>query len=198
VRHTIGFGLIEVLLQDKKADSIAVGGLLGELFLKAKGISLGSKDAFFAEKGFDRLVPKASEVLRKFQEKIFLPIDVALDGNGKRKEILAAELPSKNTIVDIGSKTISAIKQQVSKADFFVFNGPLGIFEKKESAVGTKEIFSALKKSRKPGILGGGDTELAIEALGFSVKDFFHVSLAGKALLEYLSGKSLPGLEILK
>ncbi|MDD5163933.1 MAG: phosphoglycerate kinase [Candidatus ainarchaeum sp.] len=190
--------MIGFLLENRKADAVCLGGLLGELFLKAKGIMLGAKDNFFSEKGFDRLVPKAGEILNNFSQQIFLPLDVAVDENGKRKEVLAGRLPSNFPIMDIGAGTIFAIKEKISSADFFVFNGPLGIFEKKGFELGTKEIFAALKKSGKQGILGGGDTETALQGLGFSLKDFYHVSLAGKALLEYLSGKKLPGLEILK
>ncbi len=190
--------MIGFLLENKKADAICIGGLLGELFLKAKGISLGAKDDFFSEKGFDNLVPKARKILNVFSSKIFLPLDVAVEENGKRKELAIGQLPNPNPISDIGPKTIDAMKMQIAKADFFVFNGPLGVFEKKGFEFGTKKIFAAFKKSKKPGILGGGDTEMALQKLGFSIKDFYHVSLAGKALLEYFSGKQLPGLEILK
>lgn len=190
--------MIRFLLENKKADVILLGGLLGELFLKSKGIALGAKDNFFAQNGLDRLVPDAQDVLQKFPGKIFLPLDIAVEEKGKRKEILCVDLPSSSSIMDIGKRAVSAMKSQIGKCDFFVFNGPLGVFEKKNFAKATKEIFMEFKKSKKPGILGGGDTETALQKLGFSTRDFCHVSLAGKALLEYLSGKKLPGLEILK
>ncbi|MDD5148484.1 MAG: phosphoglycerate kinase [Candidatus ainarchaeum sp.] len=190
--------MIGFLLQNNRAEKILLGGLLGELFLKAGGLSLGERDAFFSEKGLDKLVPEAAEAMQKFPGKIFPPLDVALDEKGKRREIPAVKLPSESMIMDIGKKTISSMKKHIEDADFFVFNGPLGVFEKKQFAEGTKEIFSEFKKTKKTGILGGGDTETAIQALGFSMHDFYHVSLAGKALLECLSGETLPGLEILK
>ena len=186
------------LLKNKKAESVFAGGLPGELFLKAKGISLGEKEKFFEEKGFNKLLGNAKELLKTFPKKILLPMDVALDAEGTRKEISVEELPSGYSIKDIGSGTVDLIKKKISESEFVVFNGPLGVYEEDAFILGTKEVFGFLSESAKPCILCGGDTETALEELNFSIEDFFYVSLAGKALLEYLSGKKLPGLEILK
>ena len=186
------------LLKNKKAESVFAGGLPGELFLKAKGISLGEKEKFFEEKGFNKLLGNAKELLKTFPKKILLPMDVALDDEGTRKEISVEELPSGYSIKDIGSGTVDLIKKKISESEFVVFNGPLGVYEEDAFILGTKEVFGFLSESAKPCILCGGDTETALEELNFSIEDFFYVSLAGKALLEYLSGKKLPGLEILK
>jgi len=85
----------------------------------------------------------------------------------------------------------------MKKAKFIVFNGPLGMFEKYGFELGTKKVFDAMSKGKAFSFLGGGDTETAIQQLEFAMSDFSHVSLAGKALLAYLSGKELPGLKVL-
>lgn len=191
--------MIKELFGKQKADRVCAGGLLGELFLKAKGVALGEKDAFFAEKGFNELVEPAKEVLSFYGDKILLPVDVAImDDSDEREEVSVSELPKDNTICDIGPETVAEFKDAIKDAKLIVANGPMGIFEKIDFEVGTKRVFSAISRSRAFSIIGGGDTETALEQMDFSEKDFSHVSLAGKALLQYLSGKEMPGLLALK
>lgn len=187
--------LIKELFGKQKADRICVGGLLGELFLKAKGIALGKKDSFFEEKGLNDLVEPAKELLSFYGEKILLPLDVAImDDSDEREEVSVSELPKDNTICDIGSETVAEFKGALKDAKLIVANGPMGVFERMDFETGTKRVFNAISKSRAFSLIGGGDTETALEQMDFSEKDFSHVSLAGKALLQCLIGKQLPGL----
>ncbi|MCX6798629.1 MAG: phosphoglycerate kinase [Candidatus Diapherotrites archaeon] len=191
--------LIKVILDNGKADTVCVGGLFGELFLKAAGKKLGEKDKFFEEKNLMSLVEPAKQLLDAHGEKIVLPVDVAaVDDDDERKELTVDELPTDYLVCDIGTETAALFKQKLKKAKFAVFNGPLGMFERYGFEVGTKRVFDALKSGKAFALLGGGDTETAIEQLEFSFEDFSHVSLAGKALLTYLSGKELPGLKVLQ
>ncbi len=191
--------LINELFGKQKADKICAGGLLGELFLKAKGIVLGEKDKFFEEKGFNELVEPAKQILENYGEKIILPVDVAImDDSDEREEISISELPKENSIFDIGTETVAEFKEALKGAKLVVANGPMGIFERMDFEIGTKRVFNAISKSRAFSIIGGGDTETALEQVDFSEKDFSHISLAGKALLQYLSGKELPGLVALQ
>jgi phosphoglycerate kinase len=191
--------MIRELFGKQKVDVVCAGGLLGELFLKAKGVVLGAKDSFFEEKGLNGLVEPAKELLSFYGEKIVLPVDVAImDDSDEREDVSASELPKDNLICDIGPETVSDFKEALKGAKLIVANGPMGMFEKMDFETGTKRVFSAISRSRAFSIVGGGDTETALEQCDFSEKDFSHVSLAGKAMLQYLSGGEMPGLAALK
>jgi len=187
--------LINELFRKQKADKICVGGLLGELFLKAKGVVFGEKDKFFEEKGFNELVEPAKQVLENYGKQIILPVDVAImNDSDEREEIAISELPKENSIFDIGTETVAEFKESLKGAKFIVANGPMGVFERMDFEIGTKRVFNAISKARGFSLVGGGDTETALEQVDFSDKDFSHISLAGKALLQYISGKEMPGL----
>ncbi|MCR4335568.1 MAG: phosphoglycerate kinase [archaeon] len=190
--------LLKGMLENGMANKVCVGGLFGELFLKANGTKLGAKDSFFTEKGFDEIVPAAKELLDKYSRKLILPLDLGLDDNKKRKEIKVEELPSDLNPMDIGVETTESFKKEIRESKVVVFNGPMGVYEKEKFSVGTKKILEAIAFHRCFSIIGGGDTERALTGFGLVPQDFSHVSLAGKALLQYLSGTPLPGLEILE
>ncbi len=194
-----GVSLIQTLFESGKADKICVGGLLGELFLKAKDIVLGEKDKFFEEKGLNDLIEPAKQLLSQYQEQLVLPVDVAImDDADEREEININELPKENPIFDIGLETIALFKEVFKKSKVIIMSGPMGVFERMDFEIGTKKVFDAISKSRTFSLIGGGDTQVALQQTGFSQNDFSHVSLAGDALLLYLAGKELPGLLALK
>ena len=190
--------VLESMLGQGKIDEALLGGLLAELFWCCQGIKFGAKEKFFEEKKLLGLLPNCSKIFEAFSEKILLPIDFALDCNGKKKNLLVEQLPSEYSTADIGEKTILAFCKKVSGASVIIFNGPMGVYEKKYFAIGTKKVLQAISKSKAFSILGGGDTETALGQLGFKQEQFSHVSLAGKALLEFLAGKELPGLAALE
>ena len=191
--------LINELFGKQKADKICAGGLLGELFLKAKGVVLGEKDKFFEEKGFNELIEPAKQVLENYGEQIILPVDVAImNDSDEREEISVSELPKDNSIFDIGTETVAEFKESLKGAKLIIANGPMGVFERMDFEIGTKRVFNAISKARGFSLIGGGDTETALEQVDFSEKDFSHISLAGKALLQYISGKEMPGLIVLQ
>jgi len=190
--------LLSGMLDSGLADKACVGGLFGELFLRAKGVEFGSKDKFFKKQGFDELLPKARKLLDKHSGKLVLPEDFAVaQGNG-RKELKISDLPSEKDMMDIGTATTELFKKHIRASKLIVFNGPMGVYENKAFAIGTKKILEAIAFHRCYSIIGGGDTERALTSFGLVPQDFSHVSLAGKALLQLLSGKPLPGLEILE
>jgi phosphoglycerate kinase len=190
--------ILKEMLSTKKAGGALLGGMMGEIFLKAKGVKLGKKDAFLKEKGFEALIEDAKEILKEHEQKIFLPFDLAFEEKGERKEVTLKELPVNKLTLDIGKDTIQLFKKKIRESKLTVFNGPMGVYEKNDFARGTKKILEYIAFSRTFSILGGGDTEKALNNIGLVPQDFNHVSLAGKALLEYLAGKKLPGLEVLK
>ncbi len=199
-------GILKGMLASGMCDSACIGGLFGELFLNAEGINFGAKEKFFAEKNFEKMLPAAKELLKKHGEKIILPVDLAVEvtngsskpGSAKRKEIKISELPSEFSTMDIGRETTELFKKKIRESDVVVFNGPMGVYEKTKFSIGTKKILEAIAFHRCFSIIGGGDTERALTAFGLVPQDFSHVSLAGKALLQYLSADPLPGIEILE
>ena len=192
--------LMEHMFDENLIDEVLLGGVIGELFLKASGIEMGKKEEFLRSKipDFEERVRQAKLLLEKFNGKIVLPVDVAIEMRGERKEIPVSELPSDYMTLDIGSKTSELFDSYVKKAKLIIYNGPLGKYEDERFIHGTKKIAESIKNSDAFSVLGGGDTENAIEKCGFSSEHFSHVSLAGKAALQFLSGKKLVGLEVLK
>lgn len=180
------------------ADKILVGGLLTGLFLIAKGYDLsGPNEEFLNEKGYLDLLTNIKEMLSKYGEKIDMPSDVAVDAEGKRKEILIEDLPTGYSIFDIGSETAERYAKVVKDSKTVVLNGPLGVYERDLFMKGTRMVFTATAESEAFSLVGGGHTITAIEKLGLKEK-ISYVSTGGKVLLDFLMGKNLPGVEALK
>lgn len=190
-------GVLEAMLEHGSYNKVCLGGLIGEMFLRAKGTRFGEKDAELDKRGYSLIEPKIKKILVKFGEKIVLPVDFGASPNGGREEIKVSDLPSDMNVLDIGVETTELFKKKIRESKIVVFNGPLGVYEKKKFSIGTKKILETIAFGRCYSIVGGGDTEKAIFTLGLLPQDFDHLSLAGKALLEYLAGKKLPGLEAL-
>lgn len=188
----------DYVLSNNKADRVLTGGVIGHLFLQAKGINLGELNAKFLEnKNFLQYIPKIQELYDRFDGKISTPEDLAVDINGKRKDITLKELPTKYSIFDIGPKTIRTYSELLEDAKIIVISGPLGVYERKEFMAGTKGVFEAISKSKAFSVAGGGNTIEAIEKLGLTNK-VSYISTGGGALMEFLIGKTLPGVKALE
>jgi len=186
------------VLNNNIADYVLTGGVVSQVFLVAKGYNLGKKNMEFLEKKeLMPLVPGIKELMEKYPEKIVNPDDVAIEVDGKRKEISVKELPTEYPIFDIGSKTIKNYSKLIKNAKSIVFSGPLGVYENKEFAVGTKKVFAEIAKSKAFSLAGGGHTISALEEFKLSNK-ISYVSTAGGALIEFLMGKKLPGVAALE
>lgn len=191
-------GIAEYILENDIADRILVGGLLTGLFWMAKGYDLsGPNEDFLKEKGYLDLLPEVKEMLSKYGNKIDMPDDVAVDAKGKRKEISAKELPTEYSIFDIGANTSERYAIAVKGSKTVVLNGPLGVYERDLFMDGTKKVFTAAAESQAYSLVGGGHTITAIEQLGLQDR-VSYVSTGGKVLLDFLMGKTLPGVEALK
>jgi phosphoglycerate kinase len=99
--------------------------------------------------------------------------------------------------LDIGPETAQKFAEVVSSSKICFWNGPMGVFEFESFSAGTKAVAKALTRVEGLGVVGGGDSAAAVRALGFNDSEFGHISTGGGASLEYLEGKSLPGLEVL-
>ncbi|HKZ45251.1 MAG TPA: phosphoglycerate kinase [archaeon] len=189
--------IMENMLDGKMLDTALTCGTVGELFLIAKGINLGGKMKFYEEKDFMKLVPQAKQLLEKYGSEIEIPVDVAIDENG-RQEISTEELPVESAILDIGTKTAKKYADIIKDAKTIVVKGPAGAYEKQGFDVGTKLMLEAISSSKAFSLIGGGDTLVAIEKIGMNKNKFSYISLGGGALITYLSGKPMPGVEVLK
>lgn len=179
-------------------EKVLTCGTVGEIFLAAKGHDLGKETKeFFAKKGFDKLIDQAKELLKNYELEIELPVDVAFEENGKRKEIFVKDLPVEKILQDIGSETAKKYGEIIKNARTVVVKGPAGVYEKQGFELGTKLILEAIANSKAFSLIGGGDTLVAMEKLGLDKTKFSYISLGGGALITSLSGKEMPGVEAL-
>jgi phosphoglycerate kinase len=186
------------VLNNRIADSVLTGGVVGHVFLAAKGFNLGKPNTDFLEKKeLMGLVPGIRELMEKYPDKIKTPKDVAVEVSGKRKEISVDELPADYPIFDIGAKTVEDYAKIIRNAKSIVVSGPMGVFENSEFVYGTRRIFEEIANSKAFSLAGGGHTIAALQELGLSNK-ISYVSTAGGALIEFLMGKKLPGVVALE
>ncbi|MEM2138043.1 MAG: phosphoglycerate kinase [Candidatus Anstonellaceae archaeon] len=190
-------GIMSQWLSEGKIDHALACGVLGELFILASGRELGKTVEFLKEKKALEYLPTAKELLAKYDGKIHFPQDVAVDSDGKRKELPISALPSEHSILDIGKNTAKEYAGIISSAATAMMNGPAGVYEKPKFEYGTKELLKAIEKSGAFSVMGGGHTISAIDKFKIDKSKLGYVSLAGKALIEYLSGEELPGVKIL-
>jgi len=180
------------------ADYVLVGGVTSQLFLAAKGVDLGKKNMdFLAKKELTGLIPGIKALMEQYGDKVVVPVDVALDVNGKRKEIAVSKLPTEHSIFDLGAKTVENYSKIILAAKSIVVSGPMGVYENKEYNYGTKKVFEAIANSKAFSLAGGGNTIAAIQEYGLT-KKIGYISTAGGALIEFLMGKKLPGVVALE
>ena len=186
------------VLGNRIADYVLVGGVTSQLFLAAKGVDLGKGNmAFLEKKELTGLIPGIQALMKQFGDKVQVPVDVALDVKGKRKEISVTQLPTEYSIFDIGAKTVENYAKLINQAKSIVVSGPMGVYENKEFNYGTKKVLEAIANSKAFSLAGGGNTIAAIEEYGLT-KKIGYISTAGGALIEFLMGKKLPGVVALE
>ncbi len=188
----------ENVLSNGGADRVLLTGVVANVALAASGIDIGKVNMdFIKSQGYEDQIEKAKGILAKFKDKVGLPRDVALNDNKKRVELPVSELNSNSLpINDIGLETIVDFTSEIASAKTVILNGPAGISEVTEFALGTHEIIKAATKSEFS-IIGGGHISAEVEHLGLAHR-FSHISTGGGALIDYLSGVKLPGVEALK
>ncbi|MBM3232616.1 phosphoglycerate kinase [Candidatus Pacearchaeota archaeon] len=183
-----------------KDNKILTSGVLGNAFIAAQGIDLGYENIWMKKKGFHILYPNLRYLFSKHPGQIILPIDFAI-GNKKRKEILLSDTPSEEKIWDIGHMTSALFKEHISYAKAVFMKGPVGYSEDPKFSYGTvdilKEISSQTIKKRCHSLLGGGHLTTTLTTYHIPNR-FSSISLSGGALMAYLAGDRLPGLEVLK
>ena len=189
-------GVIDSLLE--KVDTLMIGGGMAYTFFKAQGYEVGNSIC-----EVDKL-DLAKEAMAKAKDrgvKLMLPVDTKVGKEFKpdteSKVVAWTEIPEGWEGFDVGPKTIEMFKEELQKAKTVVWNGPLGLFEFDQFAIGTNEIAETLSKIDATTIIGGGDSAAAVRKAGLQDK-MTHISTGGGASLEFLEGKKLPGIECLQ
>jgi len=186
------------VLKNKIADYVLTGGVIGHIFLVAKGVNLGEANMKFLEKkDLMGLVPGIKALMKQYPGAIITPIDLAMEVDKKRKEISIHDLPTDNSIFDIGTKTATKFADIILNAKTIVVSGPVGVFENAEFRKGSEIVLEAVANSDGYSLVGGGHTVATVEKLGLTDK-MSYVSTAGGALIEFLMGKQLPGVVALE
>jgi phosphoglycerate kinase len=190
--------VVSYMLEEGTLEKVFVAGIVGELFLIAKGYDLGASEDYLQKRKYIEFLPQAKELLEKYKDKIEIPTDIAIDFHGIRKDIPVQKLPTNHLILDIGSKTIEKYIKIIKDSVTIGFKGPTGKYEEEGFDVGTGEILNAISDSKAISLIGGGHTLEALDKFNIDKSKFTHVSLGGGALIKFLSGKPMPAIEALK
>ena len=186
-----------------KIDNLVVGGGMLFTFLAAKGLEVASS---LLERDQIDTVRQYISQAESLGVRITLPTDIRMASSfSAEAEVEIAQIDALNTTtfgqtgigLDIGPDSELAFAAIIKESKVCFWNGPMGVFEMEAFASGTRSIATALSKVQGLSVVGGGDSAAAVRALGFAESDFGHISTGGGASLEYLEGKSLPGLEVL-
>ena len=190
-------GVIENLI--KTVDRLVVGGGMCFTFLAAAGHEVGSS---LLEADQVSVVADIVNRAKAAGVEIVIPVDVVVAdkfaADAQTKVVSADQIPDGWMGLDIGPKTIELFTAALSDAKTIIWNGPMGVFEMPAFANGTKAIATAITKVNGTTVVGGGDSAAAVRLLGIPESGFTHISTGGGASLEYLEGKTLPGLAVLE
>lgn len=183
-----------------RIDVLVIGGGMAFTFFQAQGLEIG--DSLVEQEK----LPLARKILEEIKQKrlrVILPTDCVIadrfDNDARRKIVPASKIPEGWRGLDIGPETVKIINLEIRRAKTIVWNGPMGVFEMPNFANGTIEVARLLAEATRAGattIIGGGDSAAAIAQAGLQ-DQVSHVSTGGGASLEYLEGKTLPGLAVL-
>ena len=185
-----------------RVDRFCLGGVAGELFLRAAGHRVGYDvddadrfDGQWAENG-----ETIEALLEERGDEIELAVDLAYeDDDGERAEIEVAAIDEKEeSYLDVGTETVDEYADRVRDSAAVFVKGALGVFEDERFAAGTVGVLEAIAETDCFSVVGGGDTSRAIEMYGLDEDDFSHVSIAGGAYIRALTGESLPAVELLE
>ncbi len=190
--------MIDRVLGSGMADSIILVGLAGNAYLLARGVDIGDASRKVLE---DELTPEnlqaAKDILAKYGQKVLLPVDVAVERDGKRVSVNIGDLPSREPALDIGDATAEKFRKVIESSKTCFMSGPAGMIEKDGFEIGTKVLMTAMVDSGGQSVIGGGHTGGAAER--FELADrFSYVSTGGGALETFLLGEPLPVIEALK
>ena len=189
--------VMENVLSNETADSVLTTGIVGNIVLWASGADIGEVNKqFIISKGYEAMVVRSKELIERFGDKVKYPIDVACQIDGNRVDIDSSEIPNES-IFDIGEKTIAFYAKEIRNAKYIFANGPAGVFEDPQFAMGTEDLINAMANSDGFTLIGGGHIAAATAGLGLE-EYMSHLSSGGGACISMLAGKELAAVEALK
>ncbi len=181
-----------------KADKVIIGGAMANTFLAAQGIQTGKS---LVERDLIPQVIKLMASLSRRDCKVYLPVDFmvgpSLGAKGVARAVPALEIPADSMALDIGPASCLLFKEAIQNAETIIWNGPMGAFEHEDYVNGTHSLVESVGQSHGLTLVGGGDTDAAIHAMGLAHK-FSYISTGGGAFLYILEGKPLPALKALE
>jgi phosphoglycerate kinase len=182
----------------EKADSLVIGGGMCFTFLASQGVSVGTS---LLE---ESMIDTCGKLLETYGDVIHLPVDIVVAekfaADSPPERVPADQIPEDKMGLDIGPGSVKRFTNLLSNAKTIFWNGPMGVFEFPAFADGTKGVAEAIVGATEKGafsVVGGGDSAAAVRQLGLPEDGFSHISTGGGASLEYLEGKTLPGIEVL-
>jgi phosphoglycerate kinase len=187
---------------EDKVDNFLLGGIAGELFLRAVGYEVGRDigEMELYDEQFHANREKIQHMIEAHPSELVFPTDLAHEGpDGERTEVTVSDVRNKDhDYRDVGSDTIERYADIAANSEAVFVKGALGVFEDERFAEGTVRVLEAISRCDCFSVVGGGDTSRAIELYGMRESDFEHVSIAGGAYINALTGEPLPGVEVLK
>lgn len=181
-----------------KADSLIIGGGMCFTFLAAQGISVGT--SLLQEE----MIDTCRRLLEEYGDVIHLPVDLVVasefSAGAEPERVPADKIPDGKMGLDIGPSSVKRFTALLSNARTIFWNGPMGVFEFPAFSAGTRGVAEAIIAATAKGafsVVGGGDSAAAVRQLGLPEDGFSHISTGGGASLEYLEGKTLPGIDVL-
>jgi phosphoglycerate kinase len=179
-----------------RKNKVLACGLFGQLCLIAQGKKLGAQERYLKKeiKNYNKILRELKGKLKDC--KVQAPLDFAVRERGRRKELKLKEFPSKYEIFDIGKETQEKYAKEIKKARTIFMKGPAGDCADKKFCKGTVSLLRAI--AGKNSVIGGGQLSDAVKTSRINKKKFGHVSLSGGALVSYVAGQKLPGLEVLQ
>jgi phosphoglycerate kinase len=192
------FGMMAKVLGDGTADTILTTGITANVMLLARGIDLGAPSTgFITDRSLDSFVPQATEWLAEYGDRIRVPVDLAYETGGERREIAVDALPTDRLLIDIGHETVASYEETISGAATIFVNGPAGVYESPAGEYGTRRLWQAVAAAPGHSVIGGGDTVASANRF-VDLGEIGFVSTGGGALIRYLSGQALPLLDAME
>lgn len=190
--------MIEHVLGTDVADTVILTGLAGNAFLYARGVDIGESSLAVLK---DELTPEnisaAREAMKKYGQRILLPVDVAVERGGRRVCVNIGDLPTGEPALDIGDESAEKFRKVILSSRTSFMSGPAGMIEKDDFAIGTHVLMKAMVDSKGQSVIGGGHTGGAADKFDLS-DSFSYTSTGGGALESFLMGQPLPVVEALK
>lgn len=192
------FMMMETVLESGTADRILTGGLAANILLAGTGVDIGRKSMeFIRQSNYAAYIEIAHWLYERYGSRIVMPEDLAYVENGVRIEVKADAVPDEAGAVDIGCGTAACYRRHILSSGTVFANGPMGIFEEKETEAGTKAVFEAMGETKAYTVIGGGDSITAAAKYGQTEK-LSYICTGGGALIRFLTGEELPVVKALR